>query len=1087
VENESLNHYRIGVEVGPYDPYWVQVKEAVCDQLAKMGVTQVRLDIAETNQTFYEIAPTALADELLAHELDALIVVNLPHEVSKILLGSHLPLISVSEEPGWHPCLTSRAGLYEAGKMAGEFIGKALNWRGTVMCVGGVVDLGYDKGQSRIEGFHAALDPFPEIKIHSIPSFWDYERAYEQARTGFQKLGQAGDAIFGLSDSLILAARDAARDLGFWMPNRVTIGVNGDPLALAAIAEGSLTATVETPAKLLGMEVAQMAIRAAQKLPLPAHYKILSRLITRENVATVALEKLVAIANIPTQLVGVNRQQQQNRLRQLEISSEINRRVGALLDRKRLCQEIAGLIRDQFNYDYVQVLLWSDEERALTVESSPNPAETERIPLEESGLLREALKTGLPIFIPDAFHSQRYPPDPRYPETRARVVLPVGLGDQVIGLLDLHSRRPSQYLRQELVGLQPLADQLGIALRNSELYAAAVKARERAERADQLKTRLLANVSHELRAPLNVILGYSLTALQTPNPYHVKLPQELLRDLRYIYQGGEHLMRIINDLLDVSRAEIGELDLFTETLQTRPFLVEAFNAFTRGTPANPKIQWRMEIPPALPVIQADPVRLRQILLNLLSNAARFTTTGHITLGAAVEPPHIHLWVEDTGPGIPVEQQELIFEPFVSIEQNARRREGVGLGLSITRHLVALHRGSLSLESQPGRGSIFHFYLPLPNLSNQPNLPLPGSKARALFVIASHTQPPQDIQQIAVRQGMEMVLIRSVRDLEKISETKQPAALAWDMSSASTAEWQLIQHLQAQPHFEQMPFILFKKEDQDVDLRTGLTHVLLKPVNRHNLADFLKGLYESGSLGSVLIADDDPQARELYAQIVSQALPGYTVQGVENGMQLLEALKHELPALILLDLMMPEMDGFTVLQKLRSDPRTARLPVMVISGQKLSLDDVQRLDYARVTFHTKGLLSPDEAVEMLRQTFAGKDILYQPTSRLVKYALVYMIQNYAQTLTRKELADQTGVSENYLSQIFRQELGISPWECLTRLRIQQAKELLTSGEETITHIATRVGFNDSAYFSRVFHKMTGMSPQEYRLEGREHGS
>jgi signal transduction histidine kinase/AraC-like DNA-binding protein len=1084
VENESLNHYRIGVEIGPYDPFWVQVKEVVCERLLKLGVTLVRLEIAETNLTLFQIAPTTLADELLAHELDALVVVNLPREVSEILMENRLPVISVSEEPLEHPLLTSRGGLYESGKLAGEFIAGQLGGRGTITCIGGYVDIGHDKGQSRIQGLHDALVSFPDISVQYIPTFWDYDRAYEQARAGLRELGGVGDAIFGLSDSLALAGRDAGRDLGLLTPDTKIVGVNGDPLALAAIFEGSLTATIETSAMLLGQEAAQMALRAAQKQPLPPYYLIQPRLITRENVANVALEKLIAIANIPTQLVGVNRQQQQNRLKQLETSSEINRRVGALLDRKRLCQEIAGLIRIQFNYDYVQVLLWSDEERTLIIESSEKTAETERITLEESELLREALKTGLPIFIPDALHSQRYPPDSRYPQTRARVVLPVGLGDQVIGLLDLHSRHPSQYLRQELVGLQPLADQLGIALRNSELYAAAVKARERAEKADQLKTRLLANVSHELRAPLNVILGYSLTALQTPNPYHLKLPQELLRDLRYIYQSGEHLMRIINDLLDVSRAEIGELDLFTETLQTRPFLVESFNAFTRGTPTNPKILWRLEIPPALPVIQADPVRLRQILLNLLSNAARFTTAGHITLGAAVEPPYIHLWVEDTGPGIPVEQQELIFEPFVSIEQNARRREGVGLGLSITRHLVALHRGSLSLESQPGRGSIFHFYLPLPNLSNQPSLPVPGGKTRALFVIANHTHPPQDIQQIAARQGMEVVLIRSVRDLEKISGTKQPAALAWDMSSASTAEWQLIQHLQAQSHFEQMPFILFKKEEQDVDLRTGLTHVLLKPVNRHSLADFLKGLYESSSLGSVLIADDDPQARELYSQIVTQALPGYTVQEVENGMQLLDALKHDLPVLVLLDLMMPEMDGFTVLQKLRSDPRTARLPVMVISGQKLSLDDVQRLDYARVTFHAKNLLSPEEAVEMLRQTFAGKDILYQPTSRLVKYALVYMIQNYAQTLTRKELADQTGVSENYLSQIFRQELGISPWECLTRLRIQQAKELLTSGEETITHIATRVGFNDSAYFSRVFHKITGMSPQEYRQEGRK---
>jgi YesN/AraC family two-component response regulator len=275
--------------------------------------------------------------------------------------------------------------------------------------------------------------------------------------------------------------------------------------------------------------------------------------------------------------------------------------------------------------------------------------------------------------------------------------------------------------------------------------------------------------------------------------------------------------------------------------------------------------------------------------------------------------------------------------------------------------------------------------------------------------------------------------------------------------------------------------LFKKDDQEVDLRAGLTNVLLKPVNRRTLSDFVKSLYQASTLGAVLIADDDPQARQMYHQIVSEALPGYSVRAVENGAQLLEAVKQEIPMLILLDLMMPVLDGFSVLQQLRADPRTARVPVVVISGQRLSLDDVQRLDYSRVTFHTKGLLSSDEAVELLREAFAGKDLLSQPTSRLVKFALVYLYQNYSHNLSRKELAEQVGVSENYLSQIFRQELGISPWECLSRLRIQKAKEMLISGEDTITQVATRVGFNDSAYFSRVFHKMTGCSPQEYRQQ------
>ena len=176
-------------------------------------------------------------------------------------------------------------------------------------------------------------------------------------------------------------------------------------------------------------------------------------------------------------------------------------------------------------------------------------------------------------------------------------------------------------------------------------------------------------------------------------------------------------------------------------------------------------------------------------------------------------------------------------------------------------------------------------------------------------------------------------------------------------------------------------------------------------------------------------------------MVSEALPGYAIRAVENGAKLIHALEIETPALILLDLMMPEIDGFATLEMLRADPRTAHLPVIVITGKKLSLDDIQRLDFAHVTLHSKELLSPDETVDLLRKTLNGENGLSQPTSRLVKYALVYIHQNYTQPLTRNELAEKVGVSENYLSQIFHQELGISPWETVTRLRIQKAKELL----------------------------------------------
>jgi transcriptional regulator GlxA family with amidase domain len=182
-------------------------------------------------------------------------------------------------------------------------------------------------------------------------------------------------------------------------------------------------------------------------------------------------------------------------------------------------------------------------------------------------------------------------------------------------------------------------------------------------------------------------------------------------------------------------------------------------------------------------------------------------------------------------------------------------------------------------------------------------------------------------------------------------------------------------------------------------------------------------------------------------------------------------------------MMPEVDGFMVLEQMRINPRTRQVPVLVMSGKMLSLEDVHRLDYGRVTFHSKELLSTEEAIASLQRALFGRQTLLQPTSILVKHALAYLHQNFANPLTRQEIADAVCVSKNYLSEIFRQELGLSPWDCLTRLRLQKAKELLHTTGDSITSVAAQAGFDDSAYFSRVFRKNIGMSPQEYRQEAK----
>ena len=308
------------------------------------------------------------------------------------------------------------------------------------------------------------------------------------------------------------------------------------------------------------------------------------------------------------------------------------------------------------------------------------------------------------------------------------------------------------------------------------------------------------------------------------------------------------------------------------------------------------------------------------------------------------------------------------------------------------------------------------------------------------------------------------------------------ALAWDLVNASASEWEMVQQISTNKDCSALPVILYGMENKSHQTAAGLTNVFFKPCISNLLKDWISEMETSTETGStVLVVDDDPQARRFYINILEKSLSNHRVLQAENGQQAISILKSETPALILLDLIMPEMNGFEVMAWIRSEARTRCIPVILISGRLLDYDDIQRLNYFRTVFLTKNILTQDETLEFLKRDETW--IMPQPTSLLVKQALVYLHQNYFHPISRKQIANELGVSENYLSQIFRQETMLSPWDYLNRYRIHCAKELLTQTDERITQIGLKVGFNDPAYFCRVFHKLTGYSPQDYRQLGK----
>jgi signal transduction histidine kinase/AraC-like DNA-binding protein/ABC-type sugar transport system substrate-binding protein len=1068
---------RIGTQIWPDDPFWVQVREAIQQYAQQLGVELVAID-SENLERLTLADQERLVEELLTFDLDALLGWSIDDALVFRALDAGLPVVHLGESAVRHPRFASPLGLHDSAVLLGQFLVEQLRSAGQVLVVGGQQGYGED-GQSRIAGFREVFAAHPAIEVQFVPAPWRYEAAYPQLLRHFQQGNAAPAALIGLSDSLALASRDAARACGLLSNTTLVGGINGDPLALAAVAEGSMTATVQTPAFAFGLQALQIATRAAQGMAIPPHFSYNPRLITAQQVGEVAAQQLHALASLPSRLVGFNRQQEQQRMVQLQTSLEINRRAGLILDRQRLAHVIADLIRANYGYDKVVLLWWDAQQQRLWLEQPDQHApHGPAVALASNPVLRAAIERNEPIFVPDMRHSHRFQREEQHADTRARVVLPIRLGGQISGLLDLHSYQVARHTHQELLGLQTLADQLGIAMRNAELYGQAVEARARAEYTDQLKTRTLAHVSHELRAPLRLILEYSQAALDAPQRQGNEIAPALQRELQQIYRSGKHLIRLIDDLLDLSRAEIGELDLFPETIAVRVFLEAAFRSVVEEGNQKGLVQWRLEVPERLPVIRGDPLRLQQAISHLLQQARKYTTSGQIVLGAEVQAPHLHIWIADSGPGIALEVQEQLFESFTTMK-NGHEHDGSGPGLALTRQLITLHGGSMTLESQPGVGSTFHIYLPLPRLSGQA-ISVTTTSRPALLVIAAQHEADATIQAIAQRQGLAIRRLQMSDDLPSALIEVQPVALAWNLAQAGSADWELFQQVRGQPRLFQLPVILYHHGPEDTsDSNLGITSVVLKPLAHAKLLDSIRRVLPNDDAGPILIIDSNEQAHELYQRLIAEYLPGYAVHGATSGAEGLHLLAQELPSLVILDLEVSESDGFVLIEHIRASPQTRDVPILVVSEHSLDFEDMQRLNQARVTYHGKDLLTDTEAADVLWRVLSQNDALPPHTSTLVKHAVVYMQQQYQQTLSRQELANAIGVNPDYLTRIFRRELGISPWDYLNRYRIKQARLLLRTTHLNIAAIAAQVGFSDPAYFSRVFHKEVGCSPRIFR--------
>jgi signal transduction histidine kinase/DNA-binding LacI/PurR family transcriptional regulator/AraC-like DNA-binding protein len=648
------------------------------------------------------------------------------------------------------------------------------------------------------------------------------------------------------------------------------------------------------------------------------------------------------------------------------------------------------------------------------------------------------------------------------------VVEPLFFHDTPIGyaLFEIGNRSGVVYER--------LRDSVSNALRGALMFERIEEAREKAIRADRVKSRLLSNVTHELRTPVDIMLGGLKRLMENQT---ISAPS-MIAELGRIRAGAELQKRLVDDLLDLSRAELDELDLNLEPLDPGPLLYSTFELF--AAQARPEVEWRIVLPDRIPRVIADEFRFRQTLMNLLGNAAKFTKKGSITMSVEAAPPELRISVADTGPGIPEDNLPFIFEPFVSIGPEGRREgdcRGAGLGLSIARHIAELHSGRIEVASEAGRGSVFTLVLPLPEEIESSQSDGDAKRGRILLVSSSQSVPPE-IAAIAARRGLEVHRVEGPDDPTASGAADNVAAIAWDSSSSGHEERMLFRRLRQNPVLASRPLIVFG---------STAASALVDRLHPHQIADsiVLCGPDTTSNTGPVVVADDDDRTLDSLRSLLAEAFPQSEILTASEGKEALEIICSRRPRLVVLDLVMPGLSGIDIIRHMRSDENLYTIPAILVTSKTITLDDVRAVEgKCRVVFHNKGLLSDEETAKEAVCTASGETLLPPGTSTIVKKAVAYINAHYASPLTRWQVAQSVNASEDYLSRVFRRELGLTPWEYLTRLRIQRAKELLMSGADSVAVVGARVGFPDQAYFSRVFKKITGSTPQGFREGHRQ---
>jgi GAF domain-containing protein/CheY-like chemotaxis protein len=695
--------------------------------------------------------------------------------------------------------------------------------------------------------------------------------------------------------------------------------------------------------------------------------------------AVIAIENARLLGELQARTAELTRSVQE-----LQALGEVSRALSSTLDLDTVLSTIVAQAKQLAGADGGSVYEYDEGSEAFHLRATDSLDEevvalARRTPVSrKEGVLGRMAGSREPVQVPDIGEPGAYRSSLRdvllRTGTRALLAVPLLREDLLIGGLTINKKTPGEFPPAVIELLKTFASQSALAIQNARLFREIGDKSRQLEVADRHKSEFLANMSHELRTPLNAIIGYSEMLQEDAADLGAA---QFTDDLQKINAAGKHLLELINAVLDLSKIEAGKMELYLESFDVAS-LVRDIAAVIQPLAAKNGNRLEVRCPEGIGAMRADLTKVRQALFNLLSNACKFTERGTVSLAVAREAAGGRDWmvfgVTDTGIGMTPEQVARLFEAFSQADAATTRRfGGTGLGLALSRRLCRMMGGDVTVASEAGRGSTFTIRLPVQVTEAAHEAAAPAApadhvppEAGTVLVIDDETAVRDLMQRFLAREGFRVVTAAGGEEGLRQARELRPDAITLDVMMPGMDGWAVLSALKADPDTADIPVVMLTiVDDRNLGYALGAADYLTKPIDRERVVTVLRKYRPDLP---VLVVDDDAGLRQLLRRMLEPE--GYAVVEADNGRVALERLREVSPSVVLLDLMMPEMDGFEFVAEFRRHEAWRGIPIVVITARDLSREDHERLNGYVERILQKGAASRDQLLGEVRELVAS---------------------------------------------------------------------------------------------------------------------